>query len=74
MKKYYQASMIIADNEMTKYLSPSFKTLQKVKEWINNEISDENKYEYLARIEIDAITSNDYGFIISKNTKYYYEW
>lgn len=72
MKRYYQAIMVMG-NGISDYQSPIMKTLQKVREWVNKELDDNVKYEYLAHIEINSIVWGD-KFPISKTTKYYYEW
>lgn len=73
MKKYYQAVMVMAHG-MSKHYSPLFNSPQETIEWVNNEMNDEKKYEYLGHIERYTTTYNDDDLIVERKIKYYYEW
>lgn len=52
----------------------NFDTLKEAKEFITEELKNEEKYEYLGHIEIMEHIMNKYGQALEKNIKYYYEW
>lgn len=73
MKKYYQAVMVMAHGS-SKHYSTLFNSFEEAKEWVDNELYDEKKYEYLGHIEISTSILDENDLIHRKEINYYYEW